>query len=376
MSKRQRYQKGCLMEKGGAFIVRYYVTEVNTETGRPQRVQRKRLLCHKDEKHFSRSCKAVKLLFNGFMDTINAQTQTNGGMKTADFWTAIYLPFIEKNKRASTVSGYKDLWRRDLEPELGKRLLSEYTAAEGTRFLTDLAGRYSKRTLAHVKNLASGIFSHAVALGHAPLNPWRDAKSLAEAQPTKGTLFYTREEAEDIISALVERVDCQLIMALGCFAGLRPSEIAGLKWEDFDTEWIHIRRSVVRGVVGPTKTKGSEAPVPLVEEVRVPLALWHEKSGRPTEGWVFPNRFNRPIDLRTLARLIIIPALKAKKLPWKGFHAGRRGCGTEIADRINPLVAAQWLRNSGVVALTHYHQRDPRVLIAAKKQLEGATAKE
>jgi len=124
--------------------------------------------------------------------------------------------------------------------------------------------------------------------------------------------------------------------------------------------------------VGPTKTKGSAASVPLVEEVRVPLALWREKSGRPTEGWVFPNRFNRPADLRDLARIVIIPALKKKKLVWKGLHAGRRGCGTRIAGLINPLVAAQWLRNSPVVALQHYNQPDPSVLVAAKKRLEGA----
>jgi integrase len=58
-------------------------------------------------------------------------------------------------------------------------------------------------------------------------------------KPLKGTAHYTLEEAENIISALVDHVDAQLVMALSFFLGLRPGEIAGLKWEDFDeTQFI------------------------------------------------------------------------------------------------------------------------------------------
>jgi integrase len=44
---------------------------------------------------------------------------------------------------------------------------------------------------------------------------------------------YTLEEAEDLISALVNHVDGHLILALSCFLAPRPGEIAALKWEDF-----------------------------------------------------------------------------------------------------------------------------------------------
>ena len=40
---------------------------------------------------------------------------------------------------------------------------------------------------------------------------------------------YTWEEAENIISALVDHVECQLIVTLACFLGLRLGEIEGLR---------------------------------------------------------------------------------------------------------------------------------------------------
>jgi integrase len=87
-------------------------------------------------------------------------------------------------------------------------------------------------------------------------------------------------------------------MALSCFLGLRPSEIIGLQWSDFDATHVHIRRSVVRGVVGTCKTPESEASLPMAAQVKLFLNLWHEKSGRPSNGWGFPNGSGKPINLR------------------------------------------------------------------------------
>ena len=116
-----------------------------------------------------------------------------------------------------------------------------------------------------------------------------------DASPTQ---HYTVEEAENIITALIDRVDCQLVMALACFLGLRPGEIAASEWDDFDEENVHIRRSVVRGIVGTPKTKESIASLPLIDRVRIPLELWRQKSP-DTSGWVFPSVNNTPMTCTT-----------------------------------------------------------------------------
>jgi integrase len=110
-----------------------------------------------------------------------------------------------------------------------------YRTHIGSGFLLSLTKTQGRRTLNHIRSLASGIFTHAINTGRLESNPWRDVRILGKVAQPKPTAHYTLEEAENIISALVERVDCQLMIALSFFVGLRPSEIAGLRWEDFDT---------------------------------------------------------------------------------------------------------------------------------------------
>jgi integrase len=49
--------------------------------------------------------------------------------------------------------------------------------------------------------------------------------SMLDRQPTKSD---TWEEIENVISALVDHLECQLILALAPFLGLRRNEIAAL----------------------------------------------------------------------------------------------------------------------------------------------------
>jgi hypothetical protein len=66
------------------------------------------------------------------------------------------------------------------------------------------------RTLNHVRSLSSGIFTHAINLGLLEQNPWHDVKILGKVKPAKPTDWYTLEEAENIISALVDTLSVSL----------------------------------------------------------------------------------------------------------------------------------------------------------------------
>ena len=86
-------------------------------------------------------------------------------------------------------------------------------------------------------------------------------------------------------------IHCQLMIALSFFAGLRPSQIAGLRWEDLDTAVVNIRRAGVRGVsfVLP-KTPESLATLPLLPQATIPLTLWRQKCADLRDGWLFAKR--------------------------------------------------------------------------------------
>jgi integrase len=375
-----RYQSGHIYEASGAFFVRYYISAI--VDGKATRVQRSYRLCGKDDRYHSRTCKAVKQKAADHMDTVNANAAPVNDQTIAAFWEKTYLPFAEENLRASTVHGYKQIWGQHLSVHFGTTALKDYKTHMGSLLLTSLAKKLGRATLQHIRSLASGIFAHAVNVGVIESNPWHDVKVLGKTKEPGETAHYTLEEAEDIISALVEHVDCQLIVALAFFLGLRPGEIQGLRWEDIDSDpdeqglrWIHIRRAVARNVIGETKTTSSVASLPLIAPVLIPLNLWRVKRGNPVEGWIFPNVKGKPVDLRSVIGRTIVPTLTAKKIEWKTLYAGRRGAATILTQLTGDALAAKELLRHKNIAVTtdKYVKAIPEALLKGIRLLETAS---
>src|ERR1035437_8267231 len=159
-----RPQTGHVFESAsGAFHVRYRAIVIID--GQPRRVQRSAMLCRKDDKHFSITCKAVKLLRDEFMRTVNAASgQANEDMSVIDFWEQVYLPFCVENMKPSTVSGYKQIWGQHLRQHFGAHgeTLQGYKTHVGSSFLLGLTKTQGRRTLNHIRSLASGVFTHAI----------------------------------------------------------------------------------------------------------------------------------------------------------------------------------------------------------------------
>jgi len=350
-----RYQRGHVFEQHRAFHVRYYTTEV--VNGQPKRVQRSERLCSKDNKHHSTKCKPVQQLAAQVMERVNALAGTtpDADVKIADFWEETYLPHIERNAKASTIHGYKKIWESHLCAAFAGVSLRDYHTHHATRFLTSLAERHlGVRTIAHIRSLASGMFRHALRLNRITTNPWRDAGSLAAAKKPEATHAYTLEQAEAINNALIDSPPAQLVFCLAAFLGLRPGEISALKWQDIDGDWIHIRRSAWRGIVGTTKTEESVASVPLIEPVKSMLAAWRMSSAVE---WLFPsNRGDHPLNISQYAQRIIAPVLKKKGIKWHGLYAGRRSAATLLVQLTGNAVAAQYiLRHKNLATTTAFY---------------------
>jgi integrase len=297
-------------------------------------------------------------------------------MLVTDFWEQHYLPFITENKCKSTVDGYVQVWNKFLKDHVAGWFLDDYLPSDGTNYLLELTRKgYGLRTINHARYLASGIWGHAVSTGKAQKNPWPDAEIIGKvAQPAERP-HYTQEEAIKVIAALAPRTECQLIMALACFAGLRQGEIAGLRWEHIRDGHAHLVQSFVRGKVGDLKSKRSKRSVPIIRPVAVLLESWWTASGKPTTGWIFPNPTgDQPINLRDRARNVIKPALKKAGVEWKGYHAGRHCFGQLLTDLTGNALAARDGLGHTTTAITEqfYLHKSQTALTAGMKQLEAA----
>jgi integrase len=370
------YQQGHFYRAFGAWHLRYYCTR--TVNGKRQRVQRSRRIC--DANHSKSEARQLAAPFLDELnteDSIKAVTPVEPDQTILKFWTETYEPYVAKHKRANTVHSYRVIWRKHLKAHFGDRELRAYTTPEATKFLSKLAETKGQRTVQHVRSLMSGIYSHAVAIGACKTNPISDCKILGDIIAPGDTAHYTLEEAENIISALVDHVDCQLIVALSFFAGLRPGEINALDWTDFDTEFVHVRRAIGRGVVATPKTKKSIRSVPLIAPVRIPLTLWHAKRGNPASGWVFPNGDGQPINLTKFAERVIAPKVEAKGVAFKTLYAGRRGFATILRELTGASVAGRDALGHVSTATTeaHYEKAVPEAVLKGMRLLEEKATK-
>jgi integrase len=394
--------------------LKYYVME--PQNGVLKRAHTTVFLCEKSDTHYWTPRRATKNnsrkwtfsrpvldLQEETMKTVMGKLQPAaaqaGDMRVVDFWDNVYLPYItatvpltgELRRAPSTVKGFKQIWRQHLKGHFGTTTLKEYEPAMGKRLLRSLLDTQGKTTLKHIKSLASSIFSHALNEEYIKVNPWHDVPIPEDAIEPEATEHYTLPEAEDMVLALNDHVDAQLVISLACFLGLRPGEIAALKWEDFNSKdsTVHIQRSVVDGIVGTPKTPESNAILPLLEQVVRPLVQWHKQCGKPSEGYVFNSRENTPVDLHNLIARVIRPHVEGKKrcvicdcvpkasgVRWKTLYSGRRGAGTAIVEATggNLAIAQALLRHKSQITTATFYKKavTPQALRAGVAQLSLA----
>ena len=139
---------------------------------------------------------------------------------------------MEANKRFSTLRGYEYDWKLYVKDQIATKVLSEFTTVDACELLDHCASvkKLSRRSLAHVKSLCSGIFSHAVRKGHIQFNPWREAKESVKVIESEPRIEYTPEETITILNAIPE-TRAKLFVAMVAVMGMRPSEAAAVRWE-------------------------------------------------------------------------------------------------------------------------------------------------
>lgn len=372
---RKREQRGYIYKAFGSFHIRYQLPYADLPAedkiklaarcaakGKPlpSHVQRSEKLCDAIGEHRGPTSKSVRDLALKVMDRINGLTPgetIQPDLTIVGLWEDEkhgYSKFVQDNLKPSTQHGYKQVWDQHLKGHFGKTRLRDYKTSMGSLFLTALAKDYGKRTVQNVRSLASGLFSYAVNIGKLDANPWHDCKVLGKSIEPAETKSYTLEEIENGITALVEHPDCQLILALAFFAGLRHGEISALQWDDFDAKAVHVRRNFARGQICSPKTKKSIRSVPLASPVKIAFALWKRKSGNGV--WLFPGRTpDKPSDIRTKMSNIIQPAFRRNHIPWKAIHAGRRGLGTILTELTGDALASRDMLGHTTTKVTEDH---------------------
>jgi integrase len=275
-------------------------------------------------------------------------------MTVGAYYDQFFLPHARAELKPSTVVGYKCLWDTYMSPWLQSAVMRDFQCVDATNLLSDIYAKHgvSRKTLRLCKGLLSSLFSHAMQTQRMSIvHPV--TKALIPRKAPKGKPTHATSEAE--VVAMLGALDGigRTAVALMFFCGLRPGEARGARWDDFDGQRLHVRRSVWRTHVHTPKTEGSVAPIPVIEPLRSLL-----KAQRQDQGFILAGPSGKPVNLANLARRIIVPTLQKKNINWYGWYALRRGIATLATAVENTMAAKGLLRHTNVSTTSQFYVKD------------------
>ena len=172
--------------------------------------------------------------------------------------------------------------------------------------------------LKKVKAILSGIFTLARNQGvlDAP-NPVPGTMIPKKATAPTEMHAASPEEVVAILDAIetaepkgkeferLQRLQAQAAVALQFFAGLRPGEARGARWEDYDGKRLSVRQSVWHTQFTTPKTEESAKFVPVIQSLASILADLREAEGNPEQGPFCAVRSKKPLNLDNLAKRVL-----------------------------------------------------------------------
>ena len=291
-------------------------------------------------------------------------------------------PKEEKSKQVLTFAEFAERWMRDyvaannkpseqrtkayvlrihLLPAFGRFLLPEITVVEIERFKAEVLARGLKAK--SINNFLCILHKCLVTAVE-----WGEIATVPRIRMLRTTLpsfrFLSTAESEKLIATAAPGV-WRTMIRTALRTGLRFSELAGLEWQDVDLDrgFLCVRRAVVHGHVGSTKSNRVRY-VGLTSDLSTELRGMQRRSGPVFlhEG----ERVNYDVAVGCLER-----TCRCAKIPIARWHVLRHTFASELAQRGASLQAIQQLLGHSTVLMTQrYAHLTPDVLRRAVALLE------
>jgi integrase len=284
----------------------------------------------------------------------------------AEAWIERYLG----RGRGGFREGTRDEYRRQLDqyvlPYFGAAKLTEVTPSRVAGFIGWLCeqtkpaptkedkDRRAPLSDATVRNITAPLracLSSAVREGLIRSNPARDAdlphRPTAEGSEEEQVKAMSTDELSTLLALIPDRH--RLMFRLLAATGLRISEAIALQWRhlalDGSSPHVKVRRALVKGRMGPPKSRHGRRSVPLDAELVAALRSAHKDTDWPgADDLVFPSMNGTPLGASNLHRRTLKPAAEEACVSWVGFHTFRHTCASMLfAEGRNAVQVQRWL---------------------------------
>jgi integrase len=271
---------------------------------------------------------------------VRAGVHTSSKMTVAEAGTK-WLKDAEHRLEPATVESYRQHLNDHIVPYIGAVKLSQLTVPVVRDFMDKL--RADKRSPAMIKRVVGdlgsiladaqerGLVAQNVVRSLSHRKKRREAERRQRHKLKVGVDIPSPEEIRAIVSKLEGRWRPLILTAI--FAGLRASELRGLRWEDVDLRKaaLHIRQRADKFlIIGKPKSAAGQRTIPMPPILVNTLRAWKLRCPKGELDLVFPTgtgqiEYHSNIVVRGLAPAQIAAGVVTKggKAKYTGLHSLR-----------------------------------------------------
>ena len=314
------------------------------------------------ENYFPQSKKLEQFQSLELMKSTNSHKDSSSGF---DSFSKVWLEEKKPEWRDSQISNVEDIFRIYLIPHFGNVPLNTISKAKIMNFRGKLVkdgnnGRtLSASRINHIMTPLRMVLTEASERFDFD-SPWKNIKPLSE--PKSNVSPFTLEEVMLIINNV--RADYKPYYIVRFFTGMRTGEIDGLPWKniDFERRQIIVDQAVVNGVIGETKTSGSNRIIQMNQLVYDALIGQQSLTKRQSE-FVFCTKAGTPLNHRNVTKRVWYPLLRYLELDKRNPYQSRHTAATLwlAAGESPEWIAAQMGHSNTKMLFTVYSRYVPNL---------------
>lgn len=260
-------------------------------------------------------------------------------------------------KRYTTSGGYRNNLEKHAIPAWGSVELGAIKPLAVDRWFHALP--LAQKTKAHIRSVMRQVFEYAMLceLFEMQRNPMDLVRITGGTLRDKEPIILTPEQFGELLQYIIAEPHRTVVIVAMCL-GLRRSELAGLKWSDFDwtSQEVMIQRSVIGPRVDAVKTKRSKARLPLALGLVAALQNWRKIS--PFNGdddWVWASPAvagEMPYNLNVTQHDYLSPAGERAGLGKIGWHTFRHTYRSWMDNNGTPMGIQKDLMRHASIKMT------------------------
>lgn len=336
MAKR-RFQKPQPEKLGQFWYIRIW-EDVYTDGVRTRKRKRVKLAAA------SKGLREVQKLADDKLRRLNSGLVTVGaGVNFMHFvnntYRTKYLPGLAKPVRDC----YESMIKVHLDPAFGAGSLADLSRLSLQGYFANRAGGVEYPTLLKIRDALSSILRSAVDAEFLDKNPLDGLKLPKDKRPRRAKPVLTPRQFYHMLELMPEPY--ATMIAVCVWAGLRASEVIGLRWRDIQPDAIVISERYCRGDWDSPKTDASAAPIAVQPELigrieRLKNLEIFVRAGRAVRKYqavksagpddlVFQSvKDGKPMRDSNVLRRFIKPAARQLGIGFCNWQTLRRSCAT------------------------------------------------